>query len=102
MAFKPPPASAGRCNGVSFEDAENVAADNKAAFDAFDKTPKGQNDPRKCKAPPLFKYLELLRRCSVNSLRVNAGVPARREIAFNFCENTIQRSMQDGMEEEWI
>jgi hypothetical protein len=50
MAFKPPPASAGQCNGVPFEDAENVAADNKAAFDAFDKTPKGKNDPSKCKA----------------------------------------------------
>jgi hypothetical protein len=50
MAFKPPPASAGQCKGISFEDAENVAAENKAAFDAFDKTPKGKTDPSKCKA----------------------------------------------------
>jgi Fungal chitosanase of glycosyl hydrolase group 75 len=50
MAFKPPPASAGQCKGVPFEDAKNVAAENKAAFDAFDKTPKGKNDPSKCKA----------------------------------------------------
>jgi hypothetical protein len=50
MAFTPPPASAGQCNGVPFEDARNVAADNKAAFDAFDRTPAGKNDPSKCKA----------------------------------------------------
>ena len=50
MAFKPPPASAGQCNGIPFEDGENVAVENKAAFDAFDKTPKGKNDPSKCKA----------------------------------------------------
>jgi Fungal chitosanase of glycosyl hydrolase group 75 len=50
MAFTPPPASAGQCKGVPFEDAKNVAAENKAAFDAFDKTPMGKNDPSKCKA----------------------------------------------------
>ena len=50
MAFTPPPASAGQCNGVPFDDAKNVAADNKAAFDTFDKTPAGKYDPNKCKA----------------------------------------------------
>lgn len=50
MAFKPPPPSAGQCKGVPFEDAKNVAPGNKATFDAFDKTPKGKNDPSKCKA----------------------------------------------------
>jgi hypothetical protein len=54
MAFTPPPASAGQCSGVPFNSATNVAAANKAAFDAFDKTSAGKNDPSKCKA--LLKF----------------------------------------------
>lgn len=54
MPFTPPPASAGQCSGVPFNKATNVAAANKAAFDAFDQTPAGRNDPSKCKA--LLKF----------------------------------------------
>jgi hypothetical protein len=50
MAFNPPTASAGQCSGVPFGSASNVAAANKAAFDAFDQTTAGKNDPSKCKA----------------------------------------------------
>lgn len=50
MPFTPPPASAGQCEGVPFASAVNVAAENKAAFDAFDKTAKGRRDPSLCKA----------------------------------------------------
>ncbi len=39
---------------MPFNKAVNVAADNKAAFDAFDQTSAGQNDPSKCKA--LLKF----------------------------------------------
>jgi hypothetical protein len=49
-SFSPPPASAAQCNGVPFDKAQNVAAENKAAFDAFDQTDAGRNDPSKCKA----------------------------------------------------
>jgi hypothetical protein len=55
MPFKPPPASTGQCKGVPFDDAKNVAAENKAAFDAFDKTPNGKRDPSKCKALLAFR-----------------------------------------------
>lgn len=54
MPFTPPPASAGQCKGVPFNTAANVAAANKAAFDAFDSTPAGKNDPSLCKA--LLKF----------------------------------------------
>lgn len=54
MPFNPPTASAGQCKGVPFDKAVNVAAANKAAFDAFDKTAAGRNDPSKCKA--LLKF----------------------------------------------
>ena len=54
MAFTPPAASAGQCDGVPFDKAVNVATENKAAFDAFDKTSAGNNDPSKCKA--LLKF----------------------------------------------
>ena len=53
-SFKPPAASAGQCKGIPFGDAIDVAQPNKAAFDAFDATPKGKNDPSKCKA--LLKF----------------------------------------------
>jgi hypothetical protein len=49
-SFKPPAASASQCSGVPFDQAQDVAAENKAAFDAFDQSPKGKNDPSKCKA----------------------------------------------------
>jgi hypothetical protein len=49
-SFKPPPASVAPCSGVPFNDAEDVAVENKIAFDAFDKTVAGKNDPSKCKA----------------------------------------------------
>ena len=49
-SFKPPGASAGQCQGVPFDTASNIATDNKAAFDAFDQTPNGKNDPSRCKA----------------------------------------------------
>lgn len=48
--FKPPPASAAQCNGVPFGKAAAVASENKAAFNAFDQTAAGKNDPSKCKA----------------------------------------------------
>ena len=35
---------------MPFDKAINIAIDNKAAFDAFDKTPAGKSDPSKCKA----------------------------------------------------
>lgn len=54
MPFTPPPASAGQTKGVPFGSASNVAADNKAAFDAFDQTAAGRGDPSKCKA--LLKF----------------------------------------------
>lgn len=54
MSFTPPPASADQCKGVPFASAVNVAASNKAAFDAFDKTPGGKTDPSLCKA--LLKF----------------------------------------------
>jgi hypothetical protein len=54
MSFTPPPASAGQCKGVPFDKAVNVATDNKAGFDAHDKTTAGKNDPSKCKA--LLKF----------------------------------------------
>jgi hypothetical protein len=41
---------------VPFSTAVNVAAANKAAFDAFDKTPAGKSDPSLCKA--LLKFPE--------------------------------------------
>ena len=50
VAFTPPSASNGQCKGVPFDKASNTASENKNAFDAFDKTPAGQNDPSKCKA----------------------------------------------------
>ena len=48
--FRPPEASAGVCENVPFESASDTAIDNKAAFDAFDQTPQGKNDPSRCKA----------------------------------------------------
>src|SRR6266568_5902918 len=53
-SFKPPQASAGQCKGVPFGKATNTGAQNKAAFDAFDQTPAGKNDPNRCKA--LLKF----------------------------------------------
>jgi hypothetical protein len=50
VGFKPPQASAGQCQGVPFEAASDIATDNKAAFDAFDQTLSGKNDPSRCKA----------------------------------------------------
>ena len=47
--FTPPEASAGLCDNVPFDSASNTAVDNKAAFDAFDQTPEGQDDPSRCK-----------------------------------------------------
>ena len=49
-SFKPPTASAAQCSGVPFNQAEAVAVENKTAFDEFDQTDAGQNDPNKCKA----------------------------------------------------
>ena len=49
-SFKPPTASAAQCSGVPFDQAEPVAVENKTAFDEFDQTDAGQNDPNKCKA----------------------------------------------------
>ena len=37
-SFKPPPVSLGQCEGVPFDTAIDTAAENKAVFDAFDKT----------------------------------------------------------------
>ena len=54
MAFTPPSTSAGQCQGVPFQTAVGIAAENKRGFDAFDKTPRGKNDPSKCKA--LLKF----------------------------------------------
>jgi hypothetical protein len=54
MAFTPPSASTGQCQGVPFQTAIDTAAENKRHFDAFDKTPNGKNDPSKCKA--LLKF----------------------------------------------
>lgn len=48
--FKPPESSAGQCSGIPFDQADNVADEIKAVFDAFDKTPAGQRDPSNCKA----------------------------------------------------
>jgi hypothetical protein len=48
--FKPPTASAAQCEGVPFDSASDAAAENKAAFDAFDNTNAGKRDPNKCKA----------------------------------------------------
>jgi hypothetical protein len=48
--FRPPPASTAQCSGIAFERATAVATENKAAFDAFDQTAAGKNDPSKCKA----------------------------------------------------
>lgn len=50
VSFTPPEASAGLCENVPFESASDTAIDNKAAFDAFDQTPEGMNDPSRCKA----------------------------------------------------
>ena len=49
-SFTPPDVSAALCENVSFESAFDTAIDNKAAFDAFDQTPEGENDPSRCKA----------------------------------------------------
>ena len=49
-SFTLPEASAGLCEGVPFDSASDTAVDNKAAFDAFDQTPTGKNDPSQCKA----------------------------------------------------
>jgi hypothetical protein len=49
-SFTPPEASAALCENVPFESASDTAIDNKAAFDAFDQTLQGQNDPSRCKA----------------------------------------------------
>lgn len=49
-SFKPPAASAEQCTGVPFGRASNVAGENKALFDAFDKTDAGKRDPNNCKA----------------------------------------------------
>jgi len=49
-SFTPPEASAGLCENVPFDSASDTAIDNKAAFDAFDQTPQGKNDPSQCKA----------------------------------------------------
>jgi hypothetical protein len=53
-SFKPPPASLGQCEGVPFDTASDTAAENKAAFDAFDETPAARSDPNKCKV--LLKF----------------------------------------------
>ena len=49
-SFTPPDVSAALCENVPFESASDTAIDNKAAFDAFDQTPEGENDPSRCKA----------------------------------------------------
>src|SRR5436189_6439705 len=49
-SFTAPKASAGLCENVPFDSASDTAIDNKAAFDAFDQTPQGKNDPSQCKA----------------------------------------------------
>ena len=49
-SFTPPDVSAALCENVPFESAFDTAIDNKAAFDAFDQTPEGMNDPSRCKA----------------------------------------------------
>ena len=49
-SFTPPDVSAALCENVPFESAFDTAIDNKAAFDAFDQTPEGKNDPSRCKA----------------------------------------------------
>jgi hypothetical protein len=49
-SFTPPSASAGQCKGVPFDKAINTAAENKAAFDAFDQSAADRTDPSKCKA----------------------------------------------------
>jgi hypothetical protein len=56
MPFTPPSASAGPCQGIPFQSAVDVAAENKRDFDAFDETPRGKGDPSKCKA--LLKFLD--------------------------------------------
>lgn len=50
LPYTLPSASAGLCQGWPFDRAVNVAAENKAAFDALDHTPAGRDDPSKCKA----------------------------------------------------
>jgi hypothetical protein len=54
MSFTPPSASAGLLQGIPFQDAVDVAAENKQAFVAHDNTSAGQGDPSKCKA--LLKF----------------------------------------------
>lgn len=54
MAFTPPSASAGPCEGIPFQTAVDVAVENKRSFDECDKTPKGKKDPSKCRA--LLKF----------------------------------------------
>jgi hypothetical protein len=49
-SFEPPSASSGQCEGVPFDAAKDAAAENKAAFDAFDQTGPGKKDPNRCKA----------------------------------------------------
>jgi Fungal chitosanase of glycosyl hydrolase group 75 len=49
-SFTPPDVSAALCENVPFQSASDTAIDNKAAFDAFDQTPEGQNDSSRCKA----------------------------------------------------
>src|SRR5437762_7882128 len=49
-SFTAPEASAGLCEDVPFDSASDTAIDNKAAFDSFDQTPHGNNDPSRCKA----------------------------------------------------
>jgi hypothetical protein len=48
--FKPPSASSVQCKGVPFAKAVDVATQNKALFDAFDKTAAGKKDPNNCEA----------------------------------------------------
>jgi hypothetical protein len=48
--FTPPEVSAALCENVPFDEAVDTAIDNKAAFDAFDQTPEGRDDPSRCKA----------------------------------------------------
>src|SRR6516164_3431447 len=55
-SFTPPDVSAALCENVPFESAFDTAIDNKAAFDAFDQTPEGMNDPSRCKA--LLAFLD--------------------------------------------
>ena len=49
-SFETPDASVGLCENVPFGTASDTAIENKAAFDAFDQTPEGMNDPSLCKA----------------------------------------------------